>query len=569
MLQRVFMIVVIVAIILGGGYYAYKEIVPSPQDTEAEGPVYATQEVIRGDISVGVETMGSLQSTAGGSIMVPGNRNIDTTNYIVNEVFIKDGDEVNKGDLLITLDAPELLDEIKRKEEQLQTKIADLANLLNISPNEIYTVDPSAGITMHAPISGRIINLNVQEGDEINQGQTVAQVVEDSVLYLTAKVLPGEFSGIEEGQPCYLKFGQFDTAVEAKVKKVIPDIVPEKASDLIDSITIAGDRNESNYVYVYWVEIELVTEGLIRPDMIARVGFMPNNITPEKFDQYNARWIRYYAKVEGYANEERILSKADAVVTRVFVNNMQKVEKGDPVVSLAGEDARNLIREHLDTIRQYEDELRQAYSKLDHLEITSPMTGVVAYIDAEPGRSVQAGYYLGHIYNTEEMGMFVQVDDIQVLNVHQGAEVEITLPAMPGEIFYGEVTYVSAGGTDRDGIPMFYVNIELEGSPEMRPGMQANAYIKGGSAENVLLAPVEAIFEERGQYKVEVLRDDGQIELVEVELGLMDNRYVEIKSGLKEGDKVVVGSADDILKGRTVDNNSPLPTQPDDSTQEE
>ncbi|KUO49061.1 MAG: hypothetical protein APF76_10570 [Desulfitibacter sp. BRH_c19] len=561
MLQRVFMIVVILAIILGGGYYAYKEIVPPPQDSDANGPIYATQEVERGDIAVGVETVGSLQSTAGGSIQVLGNRNVDTTNYIVDEIFIRDGDEIKKGDVLIKLSAPDLLDEIERNEERLESEINDLANLLNIATNEIHTINAAEGITMHAPINGRIVNLEIDEGDEVNQGQTVAQVVEDSIVNLTAKVLPGQFAGIEEGQPCYLRFSQFDSIVEGKVKKVIPDLVPERASDLIDSVTMKGDKDETNYINVYWVEVELKNEGLIRPDLIAQVGFMPSGSSPENFDPYNARWTRYYAKVEGYANEERILSKADAIVTRVYVNNMQKVQKGDPIVSLAGEDARNLIREHLEIIRQYEDELRQMYSKLDQLEITSPMTGVVAYINAEPGATVQAGHYLGHIFNTEQMGMNVQVDDMQILNVQQGAEVNITLPSMPGETFYGEVSHVSAGGTDRDGIPMFYVNIELEGGPEMRPGMQANAYIKGGSTENVLLAPVEAVFEEYGQYKVEVLKDDNQIEVVDVELGLMDNRYVEVISGLKEGDQLVVGSADDILQGRSIDNNSPLPTQ--------
>ncbi len=566
MLQRVFMIVVIVAIVLGGGYYAYKEIVPDPNATEADGPLYATKEVIRGNISVGVETNGSIQATSGGSIQVPGSH-LDSVNYIVKEVFIRDGDEVNAGDIIIRLDAPELLDEIKLTEERLQTEIEDLANLLNISPSEIHNINPAAGITLHAPISGRVVNLNVEEGDEVSHGQTVAMVVEDNVVNLTAKVLPSEFAGIEEGQPCYLRFAQFDSIVEGKVKKVIPDLIPEKATDLIDSITLAGDKSEHTYINVYWVEVELESEGLIRPDMLARVGFMPKGADPENFNPYNANWTRYYAEVEGYANEERILSRAEAIATRVYVNEMQRVQAGDPIVSLAGEDARNIIREHLNTIRDYEDKLRQMYNKLEQLDITSPMTGIVAHINAEPGMSVQSGHYLGHIFNTEKMEMFVQVDDIQVLIIQQGAEVDITLPAMPGEVFHGEVTYVSTGGIDHLGMPRFYVSIELEGGQQMRPGMQANAYIKGGSAEDVLLVPVEAVFEEYGQYKVEVLRDDNQIEVVEVELGLIDNRYAEVISGLEEGDQVVVGSADDILQGRSIDNSTPLPSQPENGGQ--
>jgi len=163
--------------------------------------------------------------------------------------------------------------------------------------------------------------------------------------------------------------------------------------------------------------------------------------------------------------------------------------------------------------------------------------------------------------------MWVQVDDVDVLYVKQGSPVKVTVEAVPGEVFEGEVTHVSTMGEDVKGIPRFGVNIEVKGGPQLRPGMQAQAFIDAGSAENVLLVPVEAIFEEDGKPMVEVLNPDGTIKVVPLTLGLMNDRYAEVKSGLEEGELIVTGSTADLLPSQKIQ--SPgggiLPDKPEDN----
>jgi multidrug efflux pump subunit AcrA (membrane-fusion protein) len=72
-------------------------------------------------------------------------------------------------------------------------------------------------------------------------------------------------------------------------------------------------------------------------------------------------------------------------------------------------------------------------------------------------------------------------------------------------------------------------------------GLNASVEIIGSRAENVLLAPVEALREiSAGSYGVFVLQD-GQPTFKMVEVGLMDYTYAEIISGLSEGDMVTTG----------------------------
>jgi RND family efflux transporter MFP subunit len=218
-----------------------------------------------------------------------------------------------------------------------------------------------------------------------------------------------------------------------------------------------------------------------------------------------------------------------------------------------------MLEEELEKIMELEDKLRRLYSQLELLEIRAPMDGIVADINAQPGRTVQMGEWLGSVYNVEDMQIWSQVDDVDVLLVKQGSPVKVTVDALPGKTFEGKVLHVATMGKDMSGITRFEVLISVKGSSELRPGMQAKAYIEAGSAKNVLLVPIEAVFEEDGKPSVEVMQPDGTTKVVRVELGLMNDRYAEIKSGLEEGQMVVTGSSADVLPGQKIKTNEILP----------
>lgn len=567
MWQKVLTIVAIVFIVFGGGYYAYQQLVPPPEE-ENQGPVYSTKPVIRGDISVGVEVVGSLNPTSGGGIQVPGYRGGGGgTSYVIEEILVKEGDEVKKGQLLVRLKAPDLETQIKNLERRIQEDKKAIAELLNIPVEEVDRLDSSRGITLTTPIGGRIASLDVREGEELKLGEIVAKVVDDSRFRVIAKLTQGEFQNIQVGQKAALRFAQFDGIVEGRVTDVNYEPVAEPVSNLQDPVRPSGSsQGNEEYVYVHWVTIEAENPGLIRTGMLAEVGF-PVDPKAETLDIFNVRWSRYQTVVDGYVDEETIYSRAEAIVTSVYVKNGQTVKPGDKIVSLAGDDARQAIDAKVNELRDKEDELQALYDQYNNLDIVSPMDGVVAYIETDVGRTLGPGDWLGHIYNTADMRMWSTIDDIDVLLVKQGAPVRITVDALPGETFEGEVNRVSTMGTDRDGVPRFEVDIKVVGSPELRPGMSARAFIDAGSAENVLLVPLEAIFEEDGRSMVEVLNEDGTVKVVPVTLGLMDDRYAEIKEGLEEGELVITGSSADVLPSQRIQGqDNLLPTKPDDGS---
>ncbi len=415
-------------------------------------------------------------------------------------------------------------------------------------PDRLEEVDPARGITLRAPIGGRVVGLKAKEGQQVKQGEIVARVVDDSRFRATAWLTPGEVGQVAPGRKAVLRFAEFDEFIPAEVTEVSPEAVPVSNKELADSLVELPQPGNEYYVLAYLVNVERVNAGLVRPGMRAQLGVPSGD---------GVLFFRYAAKVEGYAAEEQVLSGADALVTRVHVREMQRVKEGAPLISLAGADARELVQERLSKIREQEAELQQLRARLRDLEVRAPLDGVIGHIEARPGMAVQPGQWLGDVFNSSQMQLWTMVDDVDVLQVKQGAPVRVAVDAVPGKTFNGVVEQVSMVGKNERGISQFQVSIRVQGGPELRPGMQAQAQIMAGSARGVLLVPLEAIFEEDGKSKV--LLPVGAVKVVTVELGLMNDRVAEVKSGLREGDQVITGSTADLLPSERIRSNTLLP----------
>jgi multidrug efflux pump subunit AcrA (membrane-fusion protein) len=537
MSQKLIAIIVIVVIVLGGGIYAFRQLVPAGS-RDTEGPVYATKEVIKGDISVGVNTTGMLNPTRGGGIRVPGEMRYDggaNISYILNEILVEPGDEVQNGQVMARLVSYDLESQIDQKQTQLEAKLDEICEMTGVSPDQVDSIVPSKGITLRAPTDGRLSGFNVREGDELQLGQVICRVVDDSRFKVRAKLYKLEIDKVHVGQKVLLNFTHFQGFIDGEITQVNRNPVPDRIGD-----------NDYASGYVYWITIEGDNPSLVQPGMEVNVGL------PADENNMYANYFANKAVVESYIQEEKLINRAEAIVTEVNVYDMEEVKKGDPILSMSGTDVQETLQDLMEEIRELKVDLRNLQNQFDQLEITATMDGVVASINRQEGETVRAGEWIGDIYNTTEMMLWAQVDDIDIVNVKQDAPVRVTVDAVPGEVYEGKVTHVSPMGEKINNITRFSINMSIKGGPQLRPGMQANGFIDAGSAENVLLIPLEAIFEEDGKSMVEVLDENGAVRMVQVRLGLMNDRYAEVLDGLEEGQLVITGSSADLLPSQQI-----------------
>jgi multidrug efflux pump subunit AcrA (membrane-fusion protein) len=189
-------------------------------------------------------------------------------------------------------------------------------------------------------------------------------------------------------------------------------------------------------------------------------------------------------------------------------------------------------------------------------------TGTPAGVDAAVGEGgyVSVGAPVLTIVDTDRLGVVAEVDETDVLLVEPGTAADIELDAAPGASYAGEVRSVDVlpTGSARGGVA-YRVRLSLgkgafadgRTAPAPRPGMSAVARLRVRQAAGAVTVPAGAVFSADGREAVWVVRD-GRAQRADVTLGVQGEDVVEVVSGVGEGERVVVGGADQVRQGQQV-----------------
>lgn len=145
------------------------------------------------------------------------------------------------------------------------------------------------------------------------------------------------------------------------------------------------------------------------------------------------------------------------------------------------------------------------------------------------------------------------VDEADVGKLKEGMKMTITIGALPDEQFEGVLNYISPSGVDTSGIVQFEIkaDVNLKDDVFLRANYSANAEVMLSEAKNVVaLESAHIQYDDKGKAFVEILKpgtekyDQPVYQKKMLEIGISDGVFVEIKSGLKKGDKVKVFNTD-------------------------
>lgn len=220
----------------------------------------------------------------------------------------------------------------------------------------------------------------------------------------------------------------------------------------------------------------------------------------------------------------------------------------------------------------------------------APFAGVVTYVPVHEGETVVVGIQnspgstLMTLADMSVITAEVQVDETDIVNVKLHQPADVTIDAIPGKTFKGEVTEIGDNAIVRStGLATsqstsssqeakdFKVVITLKDPPEnLRPGLSTTAKITTGSRSSALTIPIQALtIRDKGDLEAQdktknktqnvanppdkkkekqevqgvfVKLPNNKVEFRQVETGLTGSTDIEIKSGLKEGDEIITGS---------------------------
>lgn len=209
-----------------------------------------------------------------------------------------------------------------------------------------------------------------------------------------------------------------------------------------------------------------------------------------------------------------------------------------------------------ESLAQAQATLEETENRLSKTRVYSPMTGVITTLDIEVGETAISsttnvpGSGLMTIANPDSIITEVNVDEADIGNVALGQEVEIVAIAYPDQPMRGVIDSIAMSAMKPEGSQSlsFVVKIKFTdtGDVLLRPGMSCRAEIFTNQDRPVLATPIQAIRVEedlaasRTQYSVFVL-EDGTAQRKEIEIGISDDQYQEVSSGLEAGAQVIVG----------------------------
>jgi RND family efflux transporter MFP subunit len=178
--------------------------------------------------------------------------------------------------------------------------------------------------------------------------------------------------------------------------------------------------------------------------------------------------------------------------------------------------------------------------KIIDSNIFAPISGQIVEINKEIGEivSLTDGPVFVEIADLP-FEIEIDVSEVDSAKLKVGNRAEIVLDALPNEKFSGEIIEIDPAGKEISGVIYYKTKVSLTSdNPGIRPEMTANVTIFTASKEQVLVIPLNALIFKEDKKVVRVFVGK-EIKEIEIETGIMDSKgFVEIISGLKEGDKL-------------------------------
>ncbi len=234
------------------------------------------------------------------------------------------------------------------------------------------------------------------------------------------------------------------------------------------------------------------------------------------------------SEVQGALAAVRNASSAVSIAERTLLSE----KAGSTELALLAQEAR---------VKQFDAQVESIRAQLTRANLVAPISGVVTRQSAKVGQVAHAGETLISVISDADLEIEAYVPEISIGKVEVGNAARIAFDAFQDEVFDGVVAEIEPAETVIDGVTNFKVTVALtRKDPRLRRGLTADITIVSARRNNVLIVPEYVVERHDGVSYVLVRREEGT-SLEPVALGLKgDDGAIEVLSGLREGDAVVV-----------------------------
>ena len=444
----------------------------------------------------------------------------------VLEAPFVEGQTVHKGDLLFRIDSTDVETSIEQAQLSLESARLNYQQLLKNQD------DSHKNATVEANATGVITKLYVDEGDMVSAGAPIADILDRDNMKLKVPFHSADAAGFYVGQSA----------------TVTVDGTMETLPGTIDTIA-ATDSVGPGGTLVRDITIVVRNPGALTDTSMgtASIG-TASSASSGTF---------------AYGESKQVVAKTSGELTSLTVKEGDRVMEDQVMGGFDETDMETQIENAAIQVQNAELTLKNAQDRLEDYSITSTIDGTVIEKNYDVGDTLDTSNasttgiaYPAVIYDMSALTFDISVNELDINKIQVGQKVEITADAVEGETFTGVVDKVNINGTTTNGSTNYPVTVLVDGTPEeLKPGMNVSAKIIVEDAGSVLCVPVEAV--SRGADGTSLVKVAGEGALDEngnlvapskledrvVTLGRSDDTYIEILSGLEDGETVYIYQA--------------------------
>ena len=398
----------------------------------------------------------------------------------LSELRVSVGDTVQEGDVIASVDLPSVISAMSSTQADIDKLDAQLKD----------AAEEEIDDTVAASVAGRVKKIYAGEGDDVS-----SVMIEHNALLLLA--LDGKMSvtlsaeGPEVGAAVTVTNSdgvEYEGEVEQRSGDSITVVLTDDGPVYGDTITVTDESGET-----------LGTGVLEIHDSLTVVGFAGS-------------------------------------VESLSVSENEEVEAGTELLKLAD----TAYTANYETLLNQRAELEETLLSLVELYRRGSLVASCAgTVKAVPDDSEEEGSF--SICPDQTMSISVSIDETDILSLSVGQAVDVSVSSVSDESFSGRITAIDRTGTSSNSVTQYAATVQIDKQEGMLAGMSASASITIKSVDNALVIPLDALRQTSSTAYVYTTYDEATGTLggmTEVQIGLSNSSYVEIVSGLSEGDVV-------------------------------
>lgn len=443
-----------------------------------------------------------------------------------------------------------------------QTAVAQRGNLI-VSASGTGTLIANSDATFGFGTSGQVSSVNVKVGEEVQAGQVLAEL--DSTLaqmdyteaqqnlqelYSAASIATVE-KEIATAQDTeyyaheWLKYLLSPEVVEAEenltiAQQKLADARAEAQANPSDAANQAVKEKEQAIAY-------------LQDKLTQAQQYYENTYLPETFGVYENVGSRRHPKqalatyIDPKTGEELpeidAPSADDLATARNNLAQAQQTIKDDQAyleILKSGSIPEGATGSKLTTLYEAQLAVDNAKAALDKNLLIAPISGTVTALSVSVGQQVDTSTVITISQLGQPYLLDAYIDESDWSTAQIGNKVTITFDLLPEKTFPGTVTLVYPELDPSFEAALVHLRVQLDQSlsQDLPAGTGVSLTILGDEARNVVMIPVGALHESNGVHYVNVMQGGQKVKRT-VEIGLKNDTYVEVKSGLEAGESVV------------------------------